>query len=151
MRNNIGFYDRIVRGILGVLLLAYAWYAHSMLALGFAIFVFYEALSSWCAFYGVIGTNTCPIKHSVPASKLDPRRFGLAGGILWGIGIFVICLAGIYNGYGLLWSQLMVDTYPGYNLTWPGAIKGLLWGFLDGFFCLFLLAWLYNKLDKGES
>jgi hypothetical protein len=61
MQKNIGKTDRLIRLALGFLLLAYAWWQTSWIALGLALFTFYEALSSWCLFYQLIGKNTCPI------------------------------------------------------------------------------------------
>lgn len=62
MNKNIGPTDRLLRAILGVLLLLFAWWQSSWIALGFAIFTFYEALASWCILYQLIGKNTCPIE-----------------------------------------------------------------------------------------
>lgn len=66
MKKNIGTKDRIARLVIGVLLLAAIFFVAStvvkiILAVA-GIFCFYEALSSWCAFYALIGRNTCPIE-----------------------------------------------------------------------------------------
>lgn len=61
MKKNIDTNDRILRLLIGLLLLAFAWWQSSWIALAFAIFTFYEALSSWCVFYQLIGKNSCPI------------------------------------------------------------------------------------------
>jgi len=76
---------------------------------------------------------------------LNAKSLGLAGGVLWGITMFILTLLNLYTGYGSMWAALMVDVYPGYEVTLPGSIIGLIWGFVDGFVGLFLLAWLYNK------
>lgn len=60
MKKNIGTADRLIRFSIGLLLLAYAWWAGSWIALAFALFTFYEAAASWCAFYQLIGKNSCP-------------------------------------------------------------------------------------------
>lgn len=162
MKDNIGLYDRFLRGAVGVALLIYAWYAHSWIALGFALFTFYEAISSWCAFYAMLGKTTCPITNqerrdilgspgyvtnSEATSKLDARKLGLSGGIVWGGAMFLMTLLALYWGYGTQWLHLMVDIYPGYTISWSGSISGLLYGFLDGFVGFFLLGWIYNKLN----
>lgn len=59
---NIDTQGRILRAALGVGLLLYAFFAHSWLALGFALFTFYEALASWCIVYQLLGKNSCPNK-----------------------------------------------------------------------------------------
>ena len=64
MNPNIGKTDRIMRLILAILLLAYAYWQGSWMALGFSLFTFYEAWAGWCAFYQLIGKNSCLLaKH----------------------------------------------------------------------------------------
>jgi hypothetical protein len=59
---NIGKKDRIVRAVIGVVLLLVAitttW---SPWLLFFSGFAFFGAIFSWCGFYAVIGKNSCPI------------------------------------------------------------------------------------------
>lgn len=61
MKKNIGTTDRIIRFVLGLLLLGFAWWQSSWIALGLALFTFYEALASWCVLYQILGKNSCPI------------------------------------------------------------------------------------------
>lgn len=79
---------------------------------------------------------------------LKPTRLGLSGGILWGLSMFICTILAIYTGYTAKFLELMADLYPGYSITWWGTIVGLVYGFIDAFVGLFLLAWLYNKLDR---
>lgn len=60
MEKNIGTPDRILRLTIGILLLLLAWWKSSWIALGFALFAFYEALVGWCILYQLLGKNTCP-------------------------------------------------------------------------------------------
>lgn len=69
MKKNIGTNDRILRLLIGLLLLAFAWWQSSWIALAFAIFTFYEALSSWCVFYQLIGKNSCPIDSNTKGNN----------------------------------------------------------------------------------
>jgi len=67
MTKNIGTADRIMRLIIGAVLVAVALFIVTVLWLKvviilLALFTFYEALSSWCLFYQLIGKNTCPIE-----------------------------------------------------------------------------------------
>ena len=78
---------------------------------------------------------------------LNARNFGLAGGILWGVWMFIFTLLSIYTGYGIMFRDLMVDVYPGYSITFFGSVVGFIYGFLDGFIGLYIFAWLYNKLN----
>jgi hypothetical protein len=57
---NINRSGRILRAAAGVALLAYAAYAKSWIALGFAAFCFFEAFMSWCVVYQILGKSSCP-------------------------------------------------------------------------------------------
>ena len=59
-KKNIGTSDRLIRAGLGMLLLFLAWELGSWIALGLALFTFYEAIASWCVIYQLIGKNSCP-------------------------------------------------------------------------------------------
>lgn len=61
MKKNIGTTDRIIRLLIGIALLALAWWQGSWILLAFALFTFYEALASWCVLYALFGKNSCPI------------------------------------------------------------------------------------------
>lgn len=61
MKKNIGTSDRIIRLLIALLLLIVAWWQQSLIVLALSLFVFYEALTSWCLFYQLIGKNSCPI------------------------------------------------------------------------------------------
>jgi hypothetical protein len=61
-KKNIGTADRLLRLGLAFALLLYAWWQSSWIALGFSLFTFYEALSSWCILYQLLGKNSCSIK-----------------------------------------------------------------------------------------
>lgn len=79
---------------------------------------------------------------------LSAKRLGIAGGILWGVMMFLMTLANLWFGYGSMWLQLMADIYPGYEVSYVGSIIGLIYGFIDGFVGLFLIGWLYNKVGE---
>ncbi len=81
------------------------------------------------------------------AQNIDAKRLGVAGGLLWAIFLFVWTLIANNNGYGQGWLDLLSEIYLGYSVSTTGAFIGLLWGFVDGFIGLFLLAWLYNWLS----
>ena len=61
MKRNMGNTDRIIRLILAVLLLIYAYNQASWLAFACSRFTFYEATASWCVLYQLLGKNTCPL------------------------------------------------------------------------------------------
>lgn len=81
---------------------------------------------------------------------LHPIKLGLAGGILWGLCMFLTTVTSIYTGYASQFLALMGTIYPGFSVSGGGSLLGLIYGFLDGFIWLFLLGWVYNKLVIGK-
>ncbi len=79
-------------------------------------------------------------------TRLNSAKFGLAGGILWGVCLFVMTWLSMYTGYGMFWLSQWMDIYPGFDLSMIGSFIGLIYGFIDGFVTLFLISWLYNLL-----
>lgn len=77
---------------------------------------------------------------------LEAKRLGLTGGILWGLMMFIMTLLTASTGYGSDFLGVMASLYPGYNLTVSGSVVGLVYGFIDGFACLWLFASVYNWL-----
>ncbi len=89
------------------------------------------------------------VKDSVTSEypKLNALKFGLAGGILAGLCVAITTIFGVY-GYFLDYNKIILSIYSilGFSLSWPGAILGALYGFIDGFVFTGVFAWLYNKL-----
>jgi len=79
---------------------------------------------------------------------LDAKKFGMAGGILWGLCMALGTLFAIYTGYAENFLIIMSSVYPGYTVSWTGIIIGLIYGFVDAFIGLFVFAWIYNTLLK---
>lgn len=77
--------------------------------------------------------------------KLNVRALGLAGGIVWGVAIFLLTYWFLLFGYGGTTLGQLANVYLGYSVTWYGAFVGLVWAFVDGFICCAALAWLYNR------
>ena len=61
MKKNIGTSDRLLRLLFACLLLTFAWWQESWIALAFGLFTLYEALASWCILYHFLGKSSCPI------------------------------------------------------------------------------------------
>jgi hypothetical protein len=79
-------------------------------------------------------------------AKLNPKKFGLALGILCGAGMLIIAWLSAATG---LWGDgiaLIAKFYLHYAATPLGGIIGLIWGFIDGFVGGYIFAWLYNWL-----
>ena len=78
--------------------------------------------------------------------KLDVKAFALAGGILWGLSVFVITWMNIM-GYGSP-IGFVKSYYIGYSVTPIGSVIGAVYGFFDaGTGCL-IFSLIYNKLVK---
>lgn len=77
--------------------------------------------------------------------KLCACSAGLALGIVWGLYVLVMGLAG---HFGCACSSTMVDMlgkfYKGYQATIGGSFIGFGWGLLDGFIFGFLVVLVYN-------
>ena len=82
---------------------------------------------------------------------LDPVRFGLAGGLLSGVSMFLITLFSLATGYGEDYLIITMSIFPGFAITVGGSLLGLLYGFAFGFAGLFLLGWIYNLLGPGKE
>lgn len=77
--------------------------------------------------------------------KLSVKGLGLAGGILWGVSLFLWTLiASSVLAWGKPVLDLLVSVYPYYTVSVTGAFVGLVMGFIDGFVGCALFAWLYN-------
>lgn len=62
MKKNIGKPDRLLRLIVGIILLGCAYWKMSWILLILALFTLFEALMSWCILYQILGKNSCPRK-----------------------------------------------------------------------------------------
>lgn len=82
--------------------------------------------------------------------ELNAKKFGLAGGILWGASLLLLAVAGMF-GFKSGFVALFSSEYIGFEASAAGALIGFVWGFVDGFIGCFIFAWLYNCLLKGCS
>lgn len=85
--------------------------------------------------------------------KLHNTAFGLASGIIWGLGIFICTVWAMLKGGGNT-LVLLEQFYCGYSISWLGALIGLVWGFISGFIGGWIFVWLYNcfaKCGKKEN
>ncbi|MDE1921628.1 MAG: bacteriophage holin [Candidatus Omnitrophica bacterium] len=80
--------------------------------------------------------------------KLDIKAFGLAGGILWSAGVFIMGISAMTCGYCAKFVAALGTFYIGYSATIPGSIFGAAWAFLDAGIGCAVFAWLYNRLAK---
>ena len=59
---NISTADRVIRLLIGFVLLGLAIFQMSVILLIIALFCFFEASMSWCVMYQLLGINTCRLK-----------------------------------------------------------------------------------------
>jgi hypothetical protein len=85
--------------------------------------------------------------------KINAVKMGLAGAVAWSLLIVSTALGAMFVyidgkpwGEGFVW--VMGTLYLGFGPTWPGVFIGLLWGLFDGFLAGFLIATVYNYLNR---
>lgn len=61
VKKNLGTSGRILRLLIAIALLIYAFWMKSWIALALALFTFFEAGMSWCVLYQMLGIDHCPI------------------------------------------------------------------------------------------
>jgi hypothetical protein len=59
LRKNINNQGRMIRLVIAVLLLVYAIWYSSWIALLLSLFTFFESFFSWCVLYQIMGWNSC--------------------------------------------------------------------------------------------
>jgi len=90
-----------------------------------------------------------PKKKSGNLRKLNALKFGLAGGIVAAICVFVTTVFVILKpDYGMQYTGFLKDIYGflGYDATLLGAVLGAIYGFIDCFIFTWVFALVYNKL-----
>ena len=80
--------------------------------------------------------------------KLNVKAFGLALGIVWAIGAFMMGILAMTSGYCAKFVEALGTVYIGYKATFPGSIAGCIWAFFDAGIGGVVIAWLYNKFAK---
>ena len=81
-------------------------------------------------------------------TRLNVKALGLAFGIAWAGGLFLLGLCSMIWGWGLKWVELIGAFYVGYQATLPGSVIGAVWGFFDAGIFGVLVAWLYNVFAR---
>ncbi len=85
--------------------------------------------------------------------KLNARAWGIAVGLLLGIGIFVATALLIIKGGATVGPHLsLLGSYlPGYSVTWPGAFIGFVYLFVIGYAIGRLIGGVYNALARSDA
>lgn len=85
--------------------------------------------------------------------RIQARVFGLALGLLVGVGLFVATVVLLLKGGDNVGAHLSLlgQFFPGYRVTWPGAFLGLLYGLVVGFGAGWLIGWVYNAVASRRQ
>ncbi|MHC4416544.1 MAG: bacteriophage holin [Planctomycetota bacterium] len=78
--------------------------------------------------------------------KLNVGAFGLACGLIWGLGLFVLTWWMIAFDGQTGEATIIGRVYRGYTISTAGSFIGLAWAFADGLIGGVIFAWLYNLL-----
>ncbi len=71
--------------------------------------------------------------------------FGVALGVTWAIFVFALGIVAALFGWGVFVAEALSSLYIGFGPTFPGAIAGAVWAFVNGFVAGVLIAWFYNR------
>jgi len=92
-----------------------------------------------------VPNNTIPKQLASVLGPIDRRAFGVAIGTACGLGVFLLTAADLLRrpepGLNL---ELLGHYFPGYSLSWAGAVAGLAWAFGVGFCAGWFLAFIRN-------
>lgn len=84
-------------------------------------------------------------------NQLNALAAALALGLVWGVFLMLWTLFALKWDTGISSLELIMEWYPGYEISGMGALLGLLWGFVDGFIGGYLVVWLYNFFVRKFS
>ncbi len=76
--------------------------------------------------------------------RLSACALGAAFGVITALGTLIIGILAMHFKIGHAWVTLLGSVYIGYAATFKGVIVGTLWGFVDGYICGTVIAWVYN-------
>lgn len=85
------------------------------------------------------------MNQTLSKATLGIVSLGLAFGIVWSLGMFLLGLGAAFFAWGVPMVDVLSSVYIGYGPTIVGSLIGAAWGFADGFIGGAIMAWLYNK------
>jgi hypothetical protein len=93
---------------------------------------------------------TAPTDRTVQAAllKLNARAWGISFGLLAGGALFIATAFLLIKGGPMVGQhlQLLSAFFPGYRVTWLGALIGFIYGFVAGYAIGRLVGAVYNRL-----
>src|SRR6056297_961549 len=78
--------------------------------------------------------------------KLNVKAFALAGGIAFGLAVFLLTIWYLIFGFEGHTLQKLHHVYLGYSVSFPGALIGLVWGFFHGYIIFFYLRKMHKNI-----
>jgi glycosyltransferase involved in cell wall biosynthesis len=83
-------------------------------------------------------------------APLDPLALGLALGTLGGLGIagMTVVVVASETSPVARYLALMGNYFPGFKVSWAGALIGFVYGLVAGFVCGYAVAWLRNTMMR---
>lgn len=84
----------------------------------------------------------------VAVRRLNARAWGIAGGLVMGVGLFVATNILVIRGGDVVGPHLgLLSLYfPGYRVTFLGSFIGFVYAFVLGYILGRLVGWVYNRL-----
>ena len=73
-KKNLNLSGRIPRFSIAAFLFLLAIWQNSWIILTLSLFVFFEALMSWCVIYQLLGKNACSIKLKTPQNDRSEEQ-----------------------------------------------------------------------------
>lgn len=77
-------------------------------------------------------------------ARAHKRALGVAVGLTFGFGLFVLTAIHVALGIDGLNIGLLSQYFYGYHVTWLGALVGSAWGFATGFIAGWMLGFVHN-------
>jgi hypothetical protein len=79
-------------------------------------------------------------------SRVHVVGLGVALGVTWALGVFVMGLAAHWGHYGVEMVTFLGHVYVGYVPGVVGAVVGAVWAFVDMFITGVIIGVVYNKV-----
>jgi hypothetical protein len=78
--------------------------------------------------------------------RIHTKALALSCGIVFGLLVFVKTLAGLFFNYAPQCLELCQQAFPGFTVSFVGAVIGLLYGFLAGGIVGGVIGFIYNRI-----
>lgn len=82
--------------------------------------------------------------------RLNARAWGMAFGLLGGLGLFVATIVLVLKGGPDVGAHLglLANFFPGYRVTGLGAVVGFGYGFVTGYLVGWLISTVYGRASR---